>query len=377
MSDVGQNAPKGMGAAGGERDVRGAGGVKAMEGADRIAVGLGGADLGEAEAPSVSAREERTAESKGLEQARSRAGAATGAAADSGDSQGEGAALIRRYRFEFLYFAVRNNKLLIGLGVVCLFVLVAIFGPLFTHYPPLLTNAAAEMKPPSGQHWLGTTYFGQDVFSQFVYGTRATFMVGALGGGFAAIVGMLIGFTAGYRGGIVDEVLNMLTNVVLVIPSLALLLIIGGYLKSLSEIAEGIFVGLTTWPWAARAIRAQTFSLKQRDFVGLARLSGERSWKIILREIAPNMSSYLFLTFILLFGGAILVAAGIDFLGFGPSNQVTLGTMMNQAFYWNALQLHIWWWFIPPGAAMTAIVGGLYLTNVGLDEVFNPKLREL
>jgi peptide/nickel transport system permease protein len=89
------------------------------------------------------------------------------------------------------------------------------------------------------------------------------------------------------------------------------------------------------------------------------------------------MSSYLFLVFILLFGGSVLAAATIDFLGFGPATAVTLGTMMNKAFFWNALQLHVWWWFIPPGAAITAIVGGLYLTNVGLDEVFNPKLRAL
>ncbi len=282
-----------------------------------------------------------------------------------------------RHRHEFVYFALRNRKLLLGSSIVGLFVLLAVFGPLLVRQSPLTQNALIASQPPSAQHWLGTTYFGEDVFSQFVYGTRASFVVGVLGGGLAALVGMVIGFTAGYRGGIIDEVLNMLTNVVLVIPSLALLIIIGGYLRSMTEIDEALFIGLTSWPWAARAIRAQTFSLKSRDFVGLAKLSGEGSGTIIWKEIAPNMSSYLFLVFILLFGGSVLAAATIDFLGFGPATAVTLGTMMNKAFFWNALQLHVWWWFIPPGAAITAIVGGLYLTNVGLDEVFNPKLRAL
>ncbi len=281
-----------------------------------------------------------------------------------------------RHRHEFVYFAVRNKKLLVGLSVVMLFVLVAVFGPLLTDYAPLAVSSAAS-RPPSAQHWLGTTYFGEDVFAQLVYGTRASFEVGLLGGVFAVIIGMTIGFAAGYRGGLVDEILNLFTNVVICIPLFAILLIIGGYLKGLSVFDEALLIGLISWPWAARAIRAQTFTLKSREFVGLARLSGERSAKIITREIAPNMSSYLFLTFILLFGGAILIASFVDFVGLGPSGTVTLGTMMNEAFFWNALLLHVWWWFIPPGACITCIVGGLYLMNAGLDEVFNPKLRAL
>lgn len=277
---------------------------------------------------------------------------------------------------EMLYFALRNRKLLVGTSIVVVFLLLALLGPLVVRYAPNAYSPAAA-ESPSGAHWFGTTYFGQDVFAQFVYGLRASFLVGVLGGGLAAVIGMLVGFVAGYRGGFVDEVLNMLTNILLVIPTLALLLIIGAYLSARSLLFEAVFIGLTSWPWAARAIRAQTFSLATRDFVGMARLSGERSMKIIAREIAPNMSSYLFLTFILLFGGAILIAASYDFLGLGPTDATSLGLMMNQAVLWNALQLHVWWWFVPPGIGITAIVGGLYVMNVGLDEVFNPRLREL
>lgn len=279
-------------------------------------------------------------------------------------------------RGELLYFALRNTKLLVGFSIVVAFLVFALVGPLLVHYPPSAYSSDAGTAP-STAHWFGTTYFGQDVFSQFVYGLRASFLVGALGGGLAALIGMAVGFVAGYRGGMVDELLNMVTNIFLVIPTLALLLIIGAYLSVRSVLFEAVFIGVTSWPWAARAIRAQTFSLASRDFVGMARLSGERPLRIITREIAPNMSSYLFLTFILLFGGAILIAASYDFLGLGPTDAMSLGLMMNQSVLWNALQLHVWWWFVPPGVGITAIVGGLYVMNVGLDEVFNPRLREL
>ncbi|MGH3128445.1 MAG: ABC transporter permease, partial [Gaiellaceae bacterium] len=213
------------------------------------------------------------------------------------------------------------------------------------------------------------------VFAQFVYGLRSSFIVGALAAVIASAIGMAVGFVGGYRGGVIDDVLSMLTNIVLVIPTLAVLIIVSAYLSVGSLRSEAILIGLTSWPWAARAIRAQTFSLSQREFVSLARLSGQGTAKVILREIAPNMSSYLFLTFILLFGGAVLTAATLDFLGLGPSQVMSLGLMMNTAVSNAALQLGMWWWFIPPGIGITAIVGGLYVMNVGLDEVFNPRLR--
>lgn len=277
---------------------------------------------------------------------------------------------------EILYFAFRNNKLRIGLAVILFFIILTLIGPLLTEYDPYGYVAPGPL-PPSAKYWFGTTTFGQDVFTQFVLGLKATFIVGIVGGGLGTLLGILVGFTAGYRGGWVDEILNTITNIVLVIPTLAVLLIIVAYLEVRGVLAESVFIGLTSWPWAARAIRAQTFSLRARDFVDLAKLSGMNSWKIIFTQIAPNMMSYLLLVFILQFGGAVLAAATLDFIGLGPTNAVSLGLMMNNAVLWSALLLGMWWWFIPPGVAITAIVGALYVTNVGLDEVFNPKLREM
>jgi peptide/nickel transport system permease protein len=277
---------------------------------------------------------------------------------------------------EIIYFALKNKRLRVGLTVVLFFLILAFVGPLLTHYQ-WDAYVGPAYHPPSNEYWFGTTTFGQDVFTQFILGLKASFLVGIVGGGIGTLIGVLVGFTAGYHGGMIDEFLNMLTNIVIVIPTLAILLIISVYLKVRGVLIESIFIGFTAWPWAARAIRAQTFSLRSRDFVDLARISGIKPLKIMFTEIAPNMMSYLLMTFILQFGGAILIAATLDFIGLGPTNGISLGLMMNLAVLWGALPLGMWWWFVPPGAAIAAIVGALYLTNVGLDEVFNPKLRKL
>ena len=277
---------------------------------------------------------------------------------------------------EFIYFAVRDRKIFVSLAIIATLLVVAFVGPMLRSYGPN-DYVGPPAQAPSSEYWFGTTTFGQDVFVQFVHGVGATFFVGLLGGGLAALVGMTVGFVAGYRGGIVDEVLNMLTNVVLVIPTLMVLIVIVAYVDARGLLIEAVFIGLTSWPWAARAIRAQTLSLRTREFVDLARLSGMSTRQIIVGEIAPNMSSYLMLTFILLFGGAVLIAATLDFIGLGPTDGMSLGLMMNNAVLWSALQLGMWWWFIPPGVGIVAIVGSLYVLNVGLDQVFNPRLRKL
>jgi peptide/nickel transport system permease protein len=277
---------------------------------------------------------------------------------------------------EFLYFAVRDRKIFVSLAIIATLLVVAFVGPILRDHGPN-DYVGPPAQGPSAQYWFGTTTFGQDVFVQFVHGVGATFFVGLVGGGLAALVGMTVGFVAGYRGGIVDEVLNMLTNVILVIPTLMVLIIIVAYVDVRGLLIEAVFIGLTSWPWAARAIRAQTLSLRTREFVDLARLSGRSTRQIIVGEIAPNMSSYLMLTFILLFGGAVLIAATLDFIGLGPTDGMSLGLMMNNAVLWSALQLGMWWWFIPPGVGIVAIVGSLYVLNVGLDQVFNPRLRKL
>jgi peptide/nickel transport system permease protein len=276
---------------------------------------------------------------------------------------------------EVRHYVLRSRKILLSTVTIGVFLVLAAIGPTIRPGDP---NAFVGplAAPPSSEWWFGTTTFGQDVFAQFVYGLGSTFAVGLAGGGIAAVIAVIVGFTAGYKGGLTDEILSMLTNVVLVIPTIALLIVATAFLQARGLFVEAAFIGFTSWPWAARAIRSQTFTLKTREFVDLARISGVSTPRVILGEVAPNMSSYLFMTFILLFGGAILIAASLDFIGLGPTSGVSLGLMMYNSVAWSALQLGMWWWFIPPGVGITAIVGALYVMNVGLDEIFNPRLRE-
>ncbi len=277
---------------------------------------------------------------------------------------------------EALYFAFRNKKLIIGLCLFLFFLVLSIIGPYLTQYDPL-DYAGPGYQAPSGEYWLGTTFFGQDVFSQFVYGLRSSFGVGLLGGSIATLIGLFLGFFAGYKGGYIDEILMMITNVMMVIPTIALMIIFAAYLPYRGVVIQSVIIGCTAWPWTARAVRSQTFSLKQRNFVSLARITGTKTIKIITGEIAPNMLSYVFMVYILQFGGSILAAVTLDFIGLGPTRGISLGLMLQNAVLWNAIQLGMWWWIIPPGLAITLIVGGLYFMNTGLDEIFNPKLREM
>ena len=297
------------------------------------------------------------------------------AVAATGLPAGPGSAGAPRRRNDFLHYGLRNRKLLFGLSLELILVLVAIIGPYLAKNPAMYITPY-PLKKPGGDFWLGTDLTGYDLYSQLTNGLRESYLVGALGAGCAALIGMALGFMAGWRGGWLDEVLQMVTNIIVMIPSLVLLVVIGSYLSSRSVVFEGVFIGLTTWPWVARAVRAQTFSLRSREYVDLARLSGKRPLSIILQEIAPNMASYLFLVVILLFGSSMLLAASYDFLGVGPNNVASLGWTMNQANANAALNYHLWWWFIPPGAVLALMVFALLIANVGLDEVFNPKLRE-
>jgi peptide/nickel transport system permease protein len=282
---------------------------------------------------------------------------------------------VGRRRSDLLYYGLRNKKLVFGLGLELLLVLFAIIGPIIAKFAPEVLTGA-QLQHPNGTYWLGTNTLGQDIFSQLANGLRESYLVGLLGAVSASVVGMALGFTAGWRGGILDEILQMITNIIVMLPALVLLVVIGSYLNSRSVLFEGVFIGLTTWPWVARAVRAQTFSLRSREFVEVAKLSGKRPLSIIVRDIAPNMASYLFLVVILLFGSSMLLAASYDFLGLGPTSTVSLGSMMNEAQNEAALLYREWWWFVPPGVVLTLMVSALLVANVGLDEVFNPKLRE-
>lgn len=280
-------------------------------------------------------------------------------------------------RHENLYYAVSNRKVLIGVTLFLVIVLLGLIGPFLTPYD-YEEFAGAGYAPPSKDHYFGTTLMGRDVFTRVVYGLRSTLLVGFLAGTIATAVGLVIGFISGYYSGQApDEGLMMLTNIFMVIPTLALLIILSAYLPYRGIMTQSLIVGFTAWPWTARAVRSQTLSLKNQEFVNLSRISSVSVFRILSEDIAANMFSYVFMVYILQFNGTILAAVGLEFLGLGPTRGVSLGLIMQNAVNWNAIHLGMWWWGIIPGLVLTLLIVSLYFINTGLDEVFNPRLREM
>ena len=278
---------------------------------------------------------------------------------------------------ENLYYALTNKKVIFGLIVFIFIVLLAIFGPMLTPYE-YEEYAGDPYLAPSKEHWFGTTIMGKDVFTRTVYGLRSTLVVGFLAGTIATLIGCAIGFVAGYYGGsLFDEFLMMMTNIFVVIPQLALLIVISAVLEARGIVLMSVIVAATAWPWTARAVRAQTLSLKNQEYVNLSRISGLSVWKILKEDIAANMFSYVFMVFILQFNGTMLATVQLEFLGLGPTKGISLGLVMQDAVNWNAIQLGMWWWSIIPGLILTLMITALYFVNTGLDAAFNPRLREM
>ena len=266
-----------------------------------------------------------------------------------------------------------NRKVAIGSAIIAFFVLVAIFGPLLVRQDPLRYSLNI-LQPPSGAHWLGTTQGGQDVFSQLVVGTRSSVAWSFATGLFVVAIAVTIGLVGGYLGGIADDALSVLTNVFIVIPGLPLAIVAVEYF-SRSTLTVALIVALTNWPWGARVLRAQTLSMRNREFVAAARAGGERTWRIIFFEILPNELSIVAASFITTTIQVLLAVAGLEFLGFGDSTAMSWGIMLNGAYTGSALFQGAWWWFAPPGLCIAVLGCGLALLNFGIDELADPRLR--
>jgi peptide/nickel transport system permease protein len=269
--------------------------------------------------------------------------------------------------------AFRSRRLIVGTGIVGFFVLVAIIGPFFASNPNQI--GAPQYAGPSVHYWLGTTQTGQDVFAQLVVSTRASLEIGVGAALLAAFVSIVIGITGGYTGGIVDDMLSLLSNVVLVIPTLPLVIVILAYVKSDGLLPLIIIIALTSWAASARVLRAQTLSVRNREYVLSARASGERLWRIVFVEIMPNELPVIVSNFIFGMIFAILTQAALAFIGLGDPTLLTWGNMLNIAYSDEALAIGAWWWIIPPGLCIALLGMGLALINFSLDELLNPRLR--
>ena len=265
----------------------------------------------------------------------------------------------------------RNRKAVVGLVIVGAFALMALLGPLLVGDP--LAYVAPALQPPSADQWLGTTGQGQSVLAQTIAGSQKTLGIAAFAGFGVVAVGALVGGAAGYFGGRVDDVLTLLINVFLVMPGLPLMVVLAAWLPPGPFTMVGVLVA-TGWAWNARVFRSQALSIRKRDFVAAATVSGEGALRIIVSEILPNMASLLTSSFIGATVYAIGAQVGLEFLGLGDLASVTWGTNLYWSANDSALLTGAWWTFVPTGGCVALVAFGLSLVNFGIDEVTNPRL---
>lgn len=265
----------------------------------------------------------------------------------------------------------------VAAGLVAFVLLVGVFGPLFMPTSPGEVIGGLY-DPPSFSEpalWLGTDNEGQSVMSNLAHGVGTSLRVGVIAGAISTGIGLVIGLIAGFQGGWLDDALMGVTNVALAIPSIVVVILLSIAFESRSSMTLALVIGITGWPWTARAVRAQSASIRVREHIDVARLSGARWASILARDVLPYLLSYVAMAFVLQVSGAILAEAALSMLGLGPSGSVSLGIMLHWALAWGSVRTGAWWAFLPPTLMLTLIAFSLLLLQASLDEVFNPRLR--
>lgn len=267
----------------------------------------------------------------------------------------------------------KNTSFKVSLGLIIFILLIGTIGPMLVRNPENYVGRRYES--PSWKCKMGTDVFGRDVWAQMTYGVRHSVIIGLLAGSIALMISFFVGGVGGYEGGLVDEGLNIVSNAFLTIPVIPVLIVLAVLFEHRSLFLVAFIVAVIVWPGPARSIRSQVLSLKERNFVDLARISGKGDSNILFMEIFPNMLGYVFIQFCAIFGTAVMMEAGISLLGLGPTTVTTLGSMLHWSIMNQAAQLGAWWWFIPPGLIVILLTGGLVLIGSEIDDVLNPKLR--
>jgi peptide/nickel transport system permease protein len=282
----------------------------------------------------------------------------------------------RRFRLpQFARLLLRNPKSAFGIFLLGLIVLVSAAAPLLTSHA---ANEAGELpgQPPSWAQPFGTTDQGYDVWSQVVYGGRMSLLVAAFASVISMAIAITLGLLAAYSGGWRDDVINLVTNVFLVIPVLPLLLVISSMLTVTGPAAMAVIIGATSWAIETRILRGQALSLRNRDFILAAKVAGESTTRIVFGEFLPNMLSRIAAGFAFVFVQAIFYEAALEFLGFGDANKVSWGTILFWAANNSTLLQGEWWHFVFPGLAISLTVLAIVFINYGIDELSNPRLRQ-
>jgi len=275
---------------------------------------------------------------------------------------------------KFKAFFNGNPPAIIGVSLITVILLGALFAPvLSTHNPDKRT--ARPHEAPNAEHILGSTRNGRDVYSQVLQGARKSLSVAFFAGLIAMTIAIAVGVTSGYLGGKIDEWMNFITNVFLVFPQLPLLIVLAAFLGQVGSLVITVLLGVTSWPWGARVIRSQTLAIRNKEFIISAEVMGESKIRIILVEILPNLISIVFGGFL----GTVIYAmgaeAGLGILGLGDATEVSWGSMLYWAQVSSSLYTGAWWEMLVPAIALALTGGALALINMSIDQVSNPKLK--
>jgi peptide/nickel transport system permease protein len=262
-----------------------------------------------------------------------------------------------------------------GIAIVVALLALGVVGPLVVGSAGLRLGAAGYSQPPTAGHWLGTDPTGRDVLALLVHGTIPTLMIGLLAGGLGTGIGVVLGLVSGYVRGPIDTVIKSVADVLVTIPTLMILVVLTALLQTRSLELMAVIIGLLAWPYSARAVRAQTLTLRERGYVTMAVLSGRNALQVMFVEILPNLLSYAAASLVGAVSGAIVAAVGLQLLGLGPITTPTMGLMLQYAFQYGAVSRGMWWWWGPPTLFLVLLFGGLFLINSALDRYSNPRLR--
>lgn len=274
---------------------------------------------------------------------------------------------------------LRGWKIRVGLIILAFFLLMAVAGQWFVDHvlatPATAIAYHALHQSPSGAHWLGTTNGGEDVLSRVIVGARASVAVGLTSAALATVLAVLIGVTGGFLGGRADQLLTVLTNLFITLPSFALILIVAGYMQGVTWVVVAFLIGIFEWPGGARYLRSQTLSLRNRDFTVAMRTLGETRRRLIFSETLPHLTGIISALFLRAMVAGVLAEAGLAFLGISASDTISWGTMIETARDQSAIRLGYWWWYLPPGVCLAIIGTATAFINFGIDEVSNPRLQ--
>jgi peptide/nickel transport system permease protein len=275
---------------------------------------------------------------------------------------------------EWLRLLMRNRMSAFGIVLLTSIVLVTVFAPLLTSQDPAYPRSLPG-QAPSWENPMGTTDQGYSVYAQVIHGGRISLLVALVATTIAMTIAIVLGLLAAYKGGLVDDVINLVANIFIVIPGLPLLIVIASFLDETGPMVMALIIGFTTWAIETRVLRGQALTLCNRDFILAARASGESTPRIVFRELLPNMLSRIAAGFAFVFINAVFFEAALEFLGFADVNKVSWGTTLYWATVNSTLLQGEWWHFVFPGLAISLTLLSIVFINYGIDELADPRLR--